>query len=518
MGDFNSVREESDRINCLHSDSDSEVFNDFINNNGMIHIKIQSPHYTWFGPKSKRSTLDWIFINKAWMGDYTWNARLLNRKNSDHGAIWFGTTKINWGPKPFKLYNSWLDEQTLSEMISNLSNNIDPININLRQAIKEIRTVGKWWNKNVLGNLDETITIKEEEMQKIDNGTIPMNTTTRMELQNLYHHRDHMIWKKSRALWHAGGDKNMKYFHQVVNRKRQRNIIFDLMQNNHWIDDPTQVKSILYDHFKNFLNRNHDIHTFRIDTLEINTISNSLKNSLECNFNEEEISIALKESDSNKAPGPDGLNAGCLKCCWSFIKPGFIKMIKTFHQTGQILHHMILKAKELGKFEGIQIGQGSISFTHLQFANDTLLFINGDDKSISSIKRILLTFQLLSGLKINFHKSELFAVNYHSQQQVEWATTLSCKIGMWPIKYLGVPPGISQSNIKLWEPLIKRFQNNLNDWASNHLNMASKLVLMKATLDSLPIYWFNFFKMPAGVRKKNSIRNSFLWGSEDAFN
>lgn len=46
MGDFNSIREKADRVNYIHSDLDAEVFNDFINNNGLINIKTQSPHYT----------------------------------------------------------------------------------------------------------------------------------------------------------------------------------------------------------------------------------------------------------------------------------------------------------------------------------------------------------------------------------------------------------------------------------------------------------------------------------------
>lgn len=45
--------------------------------------------------------------------------------------------------------------------------------------------------------------------------------------------------------------------------------------------------------------------------------------------------------------------------------------------------------------------------------------------------------------------------------------------------------------------------------------MAGKLILTKSTLDSLPIYWFSFLKMPIGVRKKiDSIRNGFLWGAK----
>lgn len=59
-----------------------------------------------------------------------------------------------------------------------------------------------------------------------------------------------------------------------------------------------------------------------------------------------------------------------------------------------------------------------------------------------------------------------------------------------------------------------KIPKNLNNWAWSHLNMAGKLVLLKATLDSLPIYGFNFFIMPKGIKKRiNIIRRNFLWGN-----
>lgn len=185
-----------------------------------------------------------------------------------------------------------------------------------------------------------------------------------------------------------------------------------------------------------------------------------------------------------------------------------------FNIVGQILHHLITEANIQGKFEGVHIGHDAYNLTHLQFADDTLLFINGDDNSIHSIKRILIIFQLLSGLKINFHKSELYALNYAQHQKEKWAHTLGCNLGSWPLKYLGVPLGLSQTSSSLWDPLLSKFHKNLNGWAKNHINTAGKLVLLKATLDSLPIYWFNFFRLPTGIRNKiDTIRRNFLWGT-----
>jgi hypothetical protein len=45
--------------------------------------------------------------------------------------------------------------------------------------------------------------------------------------------------------------------------------------------------------------------------------------------------------------------------------------------------------------------------THIQYADDTILMVEGNDSSIVNMKFILNCFEWLSGLKINYHKSEL---------------------------------------------------------------------------------------------------------------
>lgn len=82
-----------------------------------------------------------------------------------------------------------------------------------------------------------------------------------------------------------------------------------------------------------------------------------------------------------------------------------------FNIVGQILHKLIHTAEIMGKFKEVHIGRKGKTFTHLQFANDNMLFVNADDESITNIKIVLQTFQLLSGLKINFEKSELLSLH-----------------------------------------------------------------------------------------------------------
>src|SRR5699024_8673984 len=79
---------------------------------------------------------------------------------------------------------------------------------------------------------------------------------------------------------------------------------------------------------------------------------------------------------------------------------------------------------------------GGIS--HIQYADDTVIMIDGSKKSILNLKLILYCFEWLSGLKINFHKSEVFVFGADDQEEKEMANMLNCSLGSFPMKYLGI--------------------------------------------------------------------------------
>lgn len=65
------------------------------------------------------------------------------------------------------------------------------------------------------------------------------------------------------------------------------------------------------------------------------------------------------------------------------------------------------RAKSLGFIKGAVIGHREVTVSHLQFADDTIVFCEVDGIEVQNIKRILRCFEVISGLKINFHKSHV---------------------------------------------------------------------------------------------------------------
>jgi hypothetical protein len=69
------------------------------------------------------------------------------------------------------------------------------------------------------------------------------------------------------------------------------------------------------------------------------------------------------------------------------------------------------RASALDYSRGIDQFNPGDFITHLQYADDTLIFIPNDFNSLIHAKRILRWFEHISGLKINFYESSLVGIN-----------------------------------------------------------------------------------------------------------
>lgn len=75
----------------------------------------------------------------------------------------------------------------------------------------------------------------------------------------------------------------------------------------------------------------------------------------------------------------------------------------------------------------------------LEYADDTILFMDHELEKAKNLKLVLCAFEELSGLNINFHKSELFCVGEAHTVEDECATTFGYESAQFPIHYLGIP-------------------------------------------------------------------------------
>ncbi|XP_019429814.1 PREDICTED: uncharacterized protein LOC109337317, partial [Lupinus angustifolius] len=164
-------------------------------------------------------------------------------------------------------------------------------------------------------------------------------------------------------------------------------------------------------------------------------------------------------------------------------------------------------------FTGYSVGRDKIVISHLQYADDTLLIGENSVDNIMVLKSILKCFELVSGLKINFHKSSFIGIKADPSFVQVAVNRLLCGVGSIPFKFLGIPVGANPKRLSTWSPVIDTFKRTLSRWQQKLLSFGGRVTLLKSVLSSLPIYYFSFFKAPVSIiHELERIQRRFLWG------
>lgn len=94
-----------------------------------------------------------------------------------------------------------------------------------------------------------------------------------------------------------------------------------------------------------------------------------------------------------------------------------------------ILSISLSQTENQKQIQGVWVGRNGLSFSHLLFADDSLLFFKKDDKSMGNIIIILEWYCSILGQKINLAKSDLyFSPNMPAVDQESLATTLQVNL------------------------------------------------------------------------------------------
>ncbi|XP_028122010.1 uncharacterized protein LOC114319199 [Camellia sinensis] len=217
------------------------------------------------------------------------------------------------------------------------------------------------------------------------------------------------------------------------------------------------------------------------------------------------ISVLVNGSPSQEFPPQRGLRQG------DPLSPFLFNLVV------EGLNFLIQRAKNLNLIKGVDIGGSGLNLSHLQFADDTLMFCNPDWDEIINLKRILSCFELISGLKINYQKSVICGVGVNRDFTSQVAEFFNCRVSSLPINYLGMPLGANPKRLSTWEPIINKVKKRLASWKKRYLSLGGRITLIKSVLSSLPIYYMSLFKIPTQVANLiDKYQRSFLWGDSDA--
>ena len=179
----------------------------------------------------------------------------------------------------------------------------------------------------------------------------------------------------------------------------------------------------------------------------------------------------------------------------------------------EFLANKIRKNKNI---KGIKVGTSEHKIS--QYADDTSIFLDGSEKSLEELLKELEYFALISGLKVNFDKTQLVWIGSKKFDQTSIKTKWKLIWGKQTFKLLGINFNTDLSKMikENYKPKIQALENMCRQWERRTLTPLGKITLIKVLM--IPILNHLFFTLPTPeefvINNINNILYNFLWGSK----
>ncbi|XP_038996102.1 uncharacterized protein LOC120120551 [Hibiscus syriacus] len=311
-GDFNMFLDVEEKVGFSTNQGIIELFINFVFEAGLLDLPLVGGRFTWCNNRVPPTfvRLDRFLLTAEFEVAFPdMSQKLLHKSLSDHNAIHLSVFAVDWGPKPFRLLNHWLEDDGFAELVLTSITNSKQLKPRIRIGgiIRESKmTIKKWVKrqnesgKKSCAMLEKEISALEEEIQSgsVEAGVFHKWKELRSQLWAEYR-KEELTWlQKSRLRWFAEGDRNTWFFQLTASARRRANSISVLKRGRRslWIQKIRDMDAFF----------------------------------LESPFSEQKVWEALFSSDSNRASGPDGLNLGFSKKLWAQLKAEIMRFFMDF--------------------------------------------------------------------------------------------------------------------------------------------------------------------------------------------
>lgn len=347
-GDFNLVREASDKNNGNISIPWATKFNDWINNAGLMELKLANRQFTWCNNQSNRimASLDRVFMTTCWEAHHpAVSLMALPRIGSDHTplVIQCGGTSAP-SARPFRFEKWWLSVEGFVELVKANWNLPCPNGSAMDTCQFKIRRLRKFlrgWNRNVeaeqkinkkqlfaeyncLDIMSETTPLLPEEVDRMKD--------IKSRLSLIWKQEETKIRQRSRERDTPEGDKNTAYFQALANQRKRKKKTVALEGPSGLTQDNNEMLQVAADLYKNLFGKEdklniHLCHNFWEPGEQVTAEENEL---LDKDFTEEEVREAVFQSYAEGAPGPDGFSFIFYQKFWDAIKLDLMALFRVF--------------------------------------------------------------------------------------------------------------------------------------------------------------------------------------------
>ncbi|PNX55418.1 cysteine-rich receptor-like protein kinase, partial [Trifolium pratense] len=227
-GDFNAILNSGERRGCNGGSMRNEriEFGLFVDSMELVDIPVAGKKFSWFSADGKTmSRLDRFLLSEGFIAKGGISGQWIgNRDISDHCPISLICSNTDWGPKPFKFNNCWIDHPEFKNFVSLFWGNLNVTDLNIENTVTEL---------NVLEDV-------------IASGGTVSNACNLKEINQMFwnqiNRKESLLKQKSRVKWVQEGDSNSRFFHANIKGRRRRNQLGVLKKGQEWIQGVECIK------------------------------------------------------------------------------------------------------------------------------------------------------------------------------------------------------------------------------------------------------------------------------------
>ena len=183
-----------------------------------------------------------------------------------------------------------------------------------------------------------------------------------------------------------------------------------------------------------------------------------------------------------------------------------------FIMCAEVLGHMIRNEQNI---KGIEINGKEHRLS--QYADDTQIFLDGTEESLSRTLTILTSFYKMSGLKINVEKTKAIWIGISSNSKRQLCKDYKLDWTQGPFKILGVTFTTELYNI--WDvntnEILTKIETLCSKWSKRKLTLLGRITVIKSLALAKFIHLFLALPNPPGelIKKLDKLFYKFLWNS-----
>ncbi|KAL2223667.1 UNVERIFIED_CONTAM: hypothetical protein Sindi_3080900, partial [Sesamum indicum] len=265
----------------------------------------------------------------------------LELSKSDHrGLLVVAETIVTQKASSFRFQHMWITHPGFLEVVRRNWQypTIGSGMVRLQQKLTRLKHCLKEWNRTVFGNVFDRVAAAERDLKEADEAydinpcdrTLVERSRCSAVLVRVLT-QEEAFWKQKAGIkWAKDGERNTRYFHSLVQKRRFRGTIFEIQHEGEVLTDPVGIKRSAASFFEQLLSAEPACP----DEMDRDCLGDGLTDEDRCFLCTMPMMAEVREAvfciEPESVAGPDGFGAIFYHTCWDLVSEDVFCAVSEF--------------------------------------------------------------------------------------------------------------------------------------------------------------------------------------------